>query len=217
MPNAEWPGCLGLILRLVGVGPRRPVAGAPPYRLRDDFLSPAEQSFFRVLTAALAGEYLVCPKVNLGDLFFVIRGSDGRSDGTAHRNRIDRKHVDFLLCDPATLRPAVGIELDDASHARPDRRDRDKLVDAVFAAAGLPLLRVRAAPAYRPNDLLGLIRAAVADRPPPPNVTAPAVGPPACPKCGVPMLRRSAARGSRQDSEFWGCPSYPRCRETRPI
>lgn len=34
-----------------------------------------------------------------------------------------------------------------------------------------------------------------------------------CSKCGVPMVRRTATRGSHAGQEFYGCPNYPRCRE----
>ena len=30
-------------------------------------------------------------------------------------NKINRKHVDFLICDDETLKPLVGIELDDST------------------------------------------------------------------------------------------------------
>ncbi len=35
---------------------------------------------------------------------------------------------------------------------------------------------------------------------------------PNCPKCGRPMVRRTARRGANAGSEFWGCSEYPRCR-----
>jgi predicted RNA-binding Zn-ribbon protein involved in translation (DUF1610 family) len=37
---------------------------------------------------------------------------------------------------------------------------------------------------------------------------------PLCPKCGVPMVLRTAGRGERRGEQFYGCPNYPRCRET---
>ena len=37
---------------------------------------------------------------------------------------------------------------------------------------------------------------------------------PSCPKCGRPMVRRTARRGANEGSEFWGCPEFPRCRGT---
>ena len=35
---------------------------------------------------------------------------------------------------------------------------------------------------------------------------------PACPKCGKPMVKRTAKRGDRAGKPFWGCPDYPHCR-----
>jgi restriction system protein len=48
-----------------------------------------------------------------------------------------------------------------------------------------------------------------------PVVNAP-IADPACPACGAAMLRRTAKRGAHAGNAFWGCSSYPRCRETRP-
>jgi hypothetical protein len=44
------------------------------YALRDDFLSPAEQSFYLVLRSVVGNRLLICPKVALGDLFFAKAG-----------------------------------------------------------------------------------------------------------------------------------------------
>ena len=79
-----------------------------PYHLRDDFLSPAEQNFFRVLRSVTADWALIAPKVSLGDLFYVQTGD--YSQNRIYRNNFDRKHVDYLLYDPQTLRPILGIE-----------------------------------------------------------------------------------------------------------
>jgi restriction system protein len=38
--------------------------------------------------------------------------------------------------------------------------------------------------------------------------------PPACPRCGQPMLLRKAHRGERSGSQFWGCSQFPTCRGT---
>ena len=40
---------------------------------------------------------------------------------------------------------------------------------------------------------------------------------PSCPRCGSPMIRRTAHQGPFVGKDFWGCPSYPRCRGTRQI
>lgn len=39
----------------------------------------------------------------------------------------------------------------------------------------------------------------------------------ACPKCGQPMLRRTAKRGVNAGSDFWGCSTYPKCSGTRAM
>ncbi len=188
-----------------------------PYRLRDDFLSPAEQSFCRVLRGAVDNSNLVMAKVSLGDLF--LARSDDPSDRQRWTNKIDRKHVDFLLVDRDSLRPLAGVELDDRSHERPDRQARDAFVEAVFTAAGLPLIRFPARAAYRPVELRAVI-ATTLGRPPvtvgathsaaePPSA---AIEAPQCPRCGAAMILRTAKSGARAGELFWGCAAYPKCR-----
>jgi hypothetical protein len=188
-----------------------------PFNLRDDFLSPAEASFFRVLKGVVKDEFLIFPKVSLKDIFFVSRPREN----LAYYNKIDRKHVDFLLCDAESLQPVMGIELDDSSHQRPDRIERDELVEAVFTGAGLPLKRIPARFAYSQGELQDLIRGTAAgatalqpSRSEPWDPTAPA---PFCPACGEQMLLRTAQRGANAGSKFYGCPNYPRCREIIPL
>jgi hypothetical protein len=38
---------------------------------------------------------------------------------------------------------------------------------------------------------------------------------PHCPVCNALMVNRTAKRGVRAGSSFWGCPKYPDCRGTR--
>jgi hypothetical protein len=65
------------------------------------------------------------------------------------------------------MQPLLGIELDDASHQRKDRQERDAFVDQVFAAAGLPLLHIKAARGYQPNELTAQIETTLHPQPPP--------------------------------------------------
>jgi len=228
----EKPGCLPAFLRKLGLG--RPAPEAAPYHVRDDFLSPAEVSFYHVLRLAVGDWAAVCPKVALGDLFFAQTGDHGQN--RSWMNRIDRKHVDFLLCDPQTMRPLLGIELDDASHQRRDRQQRDRFVEEAFAAAKLPLARVAARAEYSPLELNATLRAQLITPPAapptpatPPPAPAPAPPPPAaagipgrsappCPKCGSPMVLRVVAKeGPQKGMRFWGCPNFPKCRGMRRL
>ncbi|HMA36939.1 MAG TPA: DUF2726 domain-containing protein [Chloroflexia bacterium] len=213
-PATKGPGCLLAFLRLFGLG--RTAAKALPYRLSARFLSPAELAFFGVLREIAGSQFVICPKVGLSDLFFVPSGPSRQM----FVNKINQKHVDFLLCDSATLRPVLGLELDDASHQRADRAARDEFVDQVFATAGLPLLHVPCQASYDSRVLAGQVAEAIATgmpSAPPKAATAGASGVPLCPACGVPMILRTAGRGARAGAQFYGCSNFPRCRETAAL
>lgn len=216
--GTEPQGCLAFLLSFLGIklGDGARSSGEElPYRRRDDFLSPAELSFYRVLAQVVSDRGVICPKVNLADIFFVVNPNEHRGA----RSKISQKHVDFLVCDPATMKPLFGVELDDSSHARADRQQRDALVNAVFEAAALPLVRVPARASYNLRELSQQLEAhwahVVPTTPPPPPVSLnPRTSTPTCPKCGVPMLQRIAKRGTEAGQMFYGCPNYPKCRET---
>lgn len=40
---------------------------------------------------------------------------------------------------------------------------------------------------------------------------------PRCPACGRPMRLRTARKGLRAGSQFWGCSNYPECTATAPV
>lgn len=231
----ERPGCLTPLLRLLGVGrgnttppasfrytppaedddaPDASLALSHTYRLRDDFLSPAEANLLRVLRD-VAGEWaLVCPKVRLADLVYAPR----QEERQAALNRISRKHLDFVLCDAGTLRPALAIELDDRSHERADRQERDAFVDEVLGSVGLPLVRLPVRHSYDLRALAVQIAAARAGNAPiaqAGEMAGEEGG--ACPRCGGRLERRVARQGPRMGEPFLGCSNYPRCRYTAPI
>lgn len=152
-------GCLslltfGLLGRGDNAGKREPDY---PYGLRDDFLSPAEISFYHVLRSTLALDVTIVIKPRLSDILFVRRPHENQGA----RNRIDRRHVDFLICETATMTPRLVVELDDRSHQKKDRQERDELVDGALKAAGLPILHVPAAKGYVPQDLFAQIQQAI--------------------------------------------------------
>ncbi len=127
------------------------LAEALPYEACRYFFSRAENSFFQTLRQAVGDRYVIFAKVRLCDVIDVARGTENRQ---RHWNRIQSKHLDFLLCDPKDFRPAVAIELDDSSHERADRAERDDFVNAALHAAGLPCIRIPAARGYSPAELL---------------------------------------------------------------
>jgi len=185
-----------------------------PYLLRDDFLSLAEQSFYLVLKNTVSDRALISPKVGLGDLFHV--KSNDPSEFRTYTNKIDRKHIDFLLCDPITVKPLLGIELDDKSHQKSDRKERDEFVEKVFNAANLPLIRIKVQCSYSTRELNSIlcqhIEIGKVEKPAHSYDTEIQSSTPLCPKCGSEMILRTVKSGTNQGDQFWGCSNFPRCR-----
>ncbi|WP_287929608.1 DUF2726 domain-containing protein [Thermus sp.] len=96
------------------------------------------------------------PKVRLVD--FLLLEAVGK-DRQAALNRVVAKHVDFLLVRAQDARPLLAIELDDQSHLRKDRQERDRFLEALFRQVGLPLVRVRVKEGYSPEELRRLVEA----------------------------------------------------------
>jgi len=121
-----------------------------PYTRIPYLLTPAEGDFFGALQAAAPAGMLIFAQVRLAGLVHVQPWA--RRD-KSHWWRIQAKCVDFVLVDSATFAPLLVIELDDSSHNRADRRERDAFVDAVLAGAGIPILHIRWQRRYDPRDL----------------------------------------------------------------
>lgn len=137
-----------------------PAPGATlPYAAIPILLTNAEQRFFVALQAAVPEGLIICPQVRLANL---VRPTARKAQqNTYDFYGIQAKCVDFVLCNRATTAPRLVIELDDASHARQNRTERDAFVDAVLAAVRLPVLHVRWQRRYDTAQLAADIRHAL--------------------------------------------------------
>lgn len=182
-----------------------------PYHQVDEFISPAELNFYFNLRSVIGDSAHIFSKVKLSDLFYAKTGDYGKN--RSYTNRIDRKHVDFLLCNFKTMKPILGIELDDKSHQRADRQERDDFVNHVFEAAKLPLMHFSVQRSYSQSELKSKISVYLAGKQinneQPERVREFS---PHCPKCGNEMVLRTAKWGDNQGGKFWGCSKYPECR-----
>jgi hypothetical protein len=135
-------------LRLPAVSP---TANNPLDRLQrsDNLLTPAELAFFAALEPHIHSSHRISAKVRLADLF---NAAQGPGQQTAF-NKIVGKHIDFVITDAATSRILCGIELDDSSHSRPERIERDRFVNDLFARHSRPLLRIPFSWTYYPQGL----------------------------------------------------------------
>jgi len=81
------------------------IANLAACQVQPNFMSSDEREFFRTLTQAVEGRYVILSKVGLGSLFDVPR-VDGETDWKT-RGQFSQKHVDFLLCAPTDLKPVL--------------------------------------------------------------------------------------------------------------
>ncbi len=148
---------VGLYLALVICRWLLPDEGLP-YEKRPSLVTESERKFFQVLSDVAQPRWHVCTMVRLAD---VIRVRKAAPKYQAWQNRIQAKHLDFVLCDPQTLEAKLAVELDDPTHQRPDRVERDAFVDAALSACHLPLLRIPTAGTYPKEELLKSIEARI--------------------------------------------------------
>jgi hypothetical protein len=182
--------------------------GRLPYRLRENFLSTPELALFRVLHSMAGRHYVICPKVALNDIFYIVRPNEN----VHFFNKIFRKHVDFLLCEPGTLKPAIGIELL-RPIGRTEPRDADQFMQELFLSAGLPLVHIPSSEHYSENDLTELLQLAIRKVKDTGSLraTAKTDSVPMCPICGRMMVLRIDRNGSKAGRKYYGCMDSPKC------
>lgn len=115
-------------------------AAAKPSAPAASLLSKGELAFYLPLCDVVAGRFVVQVKPSLVDVL------QARND--PRFARMAALHVDFLLCDPATLQPRLVIELDDRSHRRRGRSAADRWKEQLLNEKGIPLIRQWCLPAY---------------------------------------------------------------------
>lgn len=179
-----------------------------PYRLREQFMSTPELAMFHVLRDMVQDHYVVCPKVALNDIFYIVRPNEN----VHFFNKIFRKHVDFLLCEPGTLKPAFGIELVKPI-ARNETREADKFMEDLFLSAGLPLVHVPSNDHYDENDLAELFKFSIVKVRNTGSLRAStkADSVPMCPICGRMMVLRIHRNGPDEGKKYYGCMDSPKC------
>lgn len=219
----EKPGCLSILFPFLNRSQEETTSEELPYRLRDDFLSPAEFSFFKVLSSVVGPQLTIQSKVRLADIFFVARPNENRS----YFGKISQKHLDFLVCDSVTMQPVFGVELDDSSHNRNSRHERDEFIESVCKAAGLTLLRIPAQREYDAREIVfhvspflkekDTLPVTVSESQQQPEIHKVVGSVPLCPKCGIPMVLRTATKGEYKGKQFYGCKNFPQCREVKPV
>jgi len=179
-----------------------------PYRLREPFMSTPELTLFRTLQEMAGKRYVICPKVALNDVFYIVRPNEN----VHFFNKFFRKHVDFLLCDPASLKPLIGIELVKPV-AKSETREADQFMEDLFLSAGLPLVHVPSSDRYVRRDVVELFQLAImkVKETVPLRASTETDSVPMCPVCGRMMVLRIHRNGPNAGRKYYGCMDSPRC------
>lgn len=108
------------------------------YSKKMNLITRNETIFFKTLSNIINDEYLLFPQVHLSS---ILDEKTTKQNWKAAFRHINQKSVDFVICTKDSLQPICAIELDDATHQRKDRKERDKEVERIFNQAQLPLIR----------------------------------------------------------------------------
>jgi Protein of unknown function (DUF2726)/Topoisomerase DNA binding C4 zinc finger len=204
-----------------------------------ELFSPAERSFLGVLEKALGDDYRVFGKVRLGDIVKPTRGLSNSQRQTA-LNKVNRKHLDLLVCRADDLSFVVAVELDDQSHQRKDRKSRDLFVDEALESARIRIVHIPAQKSYNLTEVRETVLpprdgAVITTETPAltslePTTSEPVqptdnceteeqvvIKKPICPKCQSEMVKRQAKKGPNAGNWFWACSTFPKCRQVIAI
>lgn len=111
-----------------------------PYQLKPSVMTNHEKIMFNLLTEyCRANKLVLLSKVRIADFIDPIYKSYTK-EFYQWFNKINCKHIDFLVCEPNTLRPLIAIELDDYTHKFNNRKERDIFIDNVYSSVNLPIV-----------------------------------------------------------------------------
>jgi predicted RNA-binding Zn-ribbon protein involved in translation (DUF1610 family) len=185
-----------------------------PYRLREHFLTTPEVVLYRALKQMAGERYVIYAKVALNDIFYIVRPNEN----VHYFNKLFRKHVDFLLCHPQSLRPQIGVEL-----VRPvpngGTRSTDQFMEDLFLTAGLPLVQIPSNDHYDISEIVSLFQSALAKEKMMERRLADVAldSIPMCPNCGKMMVLRTHRSGSASGEIYYGCIDNPTCPGQVPL
>ncbi len=116
------------------------------YTIKQSLLTDAEKEFLQILKQIVGDRYHIESQVKLSG---IVKPTDSNQHYTNYHdlNRIDKKSIDFVLYDKE-YRPYLAIELDDRSHQRWDRIERDQFVNEIMSAVGLRIIHVPTSYSY---------------------------------------------------------------------
>ena len=120
----------------------------PRYYLKDTLVTSSEMQYFRILDAYFGKDYRILPQVNLASII--------DKEGGGFRTELFR-NVDFGIFD-YDFRPILLIEINDNSHFRKDRIERDEAVALILKKAHVPLVTFWTKDGIDANEIYSTIK-----------------------------------------------------------
>lgn len=109
------------------------------YYAKSYIMTSRENECFKILNEIFSSKWFVVPQVHLSVLLdYRVKGQNLNA---AFRH-INGKSVDFVLIGKESYKVICAIELDDSTHSKPDRIERDVEIERMFKEAGIPLARI---------------------------------------------------------------------------
>lgn len=104
----------------------------PKVRLRESMMDPKLAKLYAALTEATRGDANVLPGIRLSHFLKVAPQDIGDAI------LMDRKCVDFLVCEPITMRPLAVVQF-----LGKDQEAADRFISHALVAAGILVLQIR--------------------------------------------------------------------------
>lgn len=109
------------------------------YYAKPYVMTSRENECFKTLNEIFSSKWFVVPQVHLSALLdYRVKGQNWNA---AFRH-INGKSVDFVLIGKESYKVICVIELDDSTHSKPDRIERDAEIERMFKEARIPLARI---------------------------------------------------------------------------
>ena len=109
------------------------------YYAKSYVMTSRENECFKILNEIFSSKWFVVPQIHLSALLdYRVKGQNWNA---AFRH-INGKSVDFVLIGKESYRVICAIELDDSTHNKPERKERDVEIERIFNQAKIPLARI---------------------------------------------------------------------------
>ena len=118
-------------------------------------LTQTEAALYNLLCLAVKEHFLVFAQVPLWCLVDIRAGN--RASRSAFLQQVAFKRAQFVVVHPGTLRVERVVELDDPADLSPQKQARDRLFDAIFRQARIPVVRLDTQQEYTVAVLAGLL------------------------------------------------------------